>query len=120
LSGQKRGKLVINTHPDAESIDAHCGRCGAKVNRKYRQHKKLSNHPQGRPCGALLCWLFLECPGEAGRHKESYNAEELSLEARMNARVIGEADPNLAHVFRKERDPRSAEVDTLGEPVLLP
>jgi hypothetical protein len=119
LSNRKLGVLLINTHPQAESIDAHCGRCGGRLNRKYRAHKSRPSHHQGRPAGSLLAWLYLDCGGNEDVHKNRYDPLELPHESRINARAIGEADPTLAPIFAKERDPRDCELEYLGEPVPL-
>jgi hypothetical protein len=118
-SGEKLGFLLINTHAAAESIDAHCTRCGVRLNRKYREHKRRPGHHQGRPAGALLAWLFLKCEGQDTVHKDKFNPTELTLATRVRARTIGQSDPRLAPIFEKERAPRDAEIEQGGEPAEL-
>ena len=58
------GKILINTHRSATSLDAQCSRCLRRINRKYRPHASRGEaHQQGRPMGSLISWLQLTCNG---------------------------------------------------------
>ena len=97
---------------------AICGHCGIHVNRSYQQWRgkgKPENHPQGRPMGSLLAWLFSGCPGEG--HKEAMK-RDFGWETRNNARNHGIATGTLtmAYALERPRFPKEIE-DGLWEPL---
>ena len=100
-TGYQYGYILLNMHPDALSLDAHCDRCGAKVNRKFREHRKYgAAHHQGRPMGSLIAWLRLRCTGQ---HKADYCDEKLPFSDRARARTWGEEQEHLRFLFQEER-----------------
>ena len=100
-TGFDYGYILLNTHPDAMSLDAHCTRCGAKVNRKFREHRAFgAAHHQGRPMGSLIAWLRLRCTGQ---HKADYCDEKLPFSDRARARTWGEGQEHLRFLFQEER-----------------
>jgi hypothetical protein len=107
----EQGFILINDHPQALSLDAHCTECGVRINRRYREHAKLgSRHQQGRPMGSLIAWLLIDCEG-AERHRAMYSEAYLPLVIRQQARAWGQGEPHLANCFAKERDPFGFEGD---------
>jgi hypothetical protein len=103
-SGFSYGKIVHNTCVNALSLDAHCHRCGDRVNRRFREHGSRGiAHHQGRPMGSLIAWLRLECRG-SGLHKLDYCAEKLPLTDRASARGWGYGQAALRFLFEAERE----------------
>ena len=113
------GKILINKHPSALSLDAHCRTCHARVNRKFKKRPGAAGekHHQGRPMGSLLAWLHLPCDGNPAHHKNRYTGVMLPHDERRRLRLWGVALGTLAILFEKEREPRAGEPD--GEPVPL-
>ena len=100
------GKILINTHESATSLDAHCSRCTRRINRKYRAHASRGEaHQQGRPMGSLISWLQLTCNGDYNAHWLDYKPHKLPFEARLAARRWGVASGALTACFAKERPP---------------
>lgn len=101
-TGYNYGYILLNTHPNAMSLDAHCARCHAKVNRKFREHGAFgAAHHQGRPMGSLIAWLKLRC---TGRHKADYCDKMLPFSDRANARAWGQRQECLQFLFKEERN----------------
>lgn len=102
------GRIVVNFHESAMSLDAHCSHCTAKLNRKFLgSARRPESSPQGRPMGLLLCWLMQSCNGDASHHRRA--VASLSLEDRMAARIWGMSLGTLDMCFAKERPPRRDE-----------
>jgi len=103
-SGFRYGKILHNTHVNSLSLDAHCDRCGDKVNRRFREHGSRGiAHHQGRPMGSLIAWLKLECRG-SGLHKLDYCVKKLPLTDRASARGWGYGQAALRFLFEAERE----------------
>lgn len=111
------GRIVINLHPSAQSLDAHCDRCGARVNRKFLANPSRREAPQGRPMGSLLAWLRQDCTGSPAEHKALLDAFVLDYRTRLAAREWGQGLGTLADCFAKERQPWPSEGE---EPYRMP
>lgn len=97
------GKIRINTHPNAQSLDSECSRCGARKNKRYKANAKDPSGPQGRPMGAHILWLKL-CPGtDQQSHKDLWNDGDLPFSAREEERTFGEGLGTLSACFDRER-----------------
>jgi len=113
------GYITINKNINAMSLDAHCDRCRGAINRKFEEHAKLgSRRPQGRPMGALLAWLRLECTGDPDVHRALYDPINLPHVLRLEAREWGHNLGTLRSCFAAERQPFAHEVGL--EPLELP
>lgn len=110
-NGAEAGRILINLHPQAQSLDAHCGTCGSRLNRRFLARagagERASAHPQGRPMGALVAWLRLPCHGSRDDHRASY--AELSLQERQEARAWAQAQLAFQPLFERERPRRAGE-----------
>ncbi len=119
IDGKVVGKIIINTHPKSESLDAHCNICDCRINKKYRQHKNRPSHQQGRPMGSHLAWLCLKCLGDASSHRAMWDAAELPFVRKAKARTEGSQEDELQPCFAVERDTRPEEIADGGEPRCL-
>jgi hypothetical protein len=110
-TGTVLGRVLLNTHPQAMSLDGHCQRCGCRVNRRFlgRKGVRPGSHPQGRPLGALVAWLRRPCEGDQQGHRALWTAEELSLERRQEARQWAEGRVDFAALLERERAPGPGE-----------
>lgn len=102
----------------AQGLDAHCGRCGAKLNRRFLERTGRgvdATHPQGRPLGLLLAWLQEPCGGDALVHRSRVTT--VTAAERIAARAWGQTVGSLGPLFERERPRRAGEP---AEPVLAP
>jgi hypothetical protein len=117
------GNGYLKVRPSDASIDAHCTKCGNKVDRKSRAYDGDSTaikfRSQGRPVGFLLLWLQYDCEGDRGAHgragKHWSLLPGLKYADRCRLRQEARDRPELEDVFKAERDPWHEELGT-GEP----
>jgi hypothetical protein len=112
------GKIIINTHANAQSLDAHCGRCKAKTNRRFLARPGGGEHHQGRPLGSLIPWLDEDCHGDRAWHRSRYTDAALPNMQRVAVRAWAVSLGTLDAAFAKERPARPQEQPS-GEPVPL-
>lgn len=113
------GFILINEHPNAVSLDAHCAVCGCRVNKKFMAHRRLgARSSQGRPMGGLILWLQKGCTGNPVDHRRLWCADQLVWADRRHARAWGMAQAALAPAFAKERHAWDHEAEP--EPERLP
>ena len=110
MLGEHVGYLVYDKEGD--KFDAHCNvaRHYPSPNLKCHIHKQICK----KPLGYLIAWLF--CGGDCatrGPHMDKRfrrrDGQELSLENRVWARVIGGDQPELAMFFEIEGDLKPEE-----------
>ena len=111
----------------ASFLDAHCGQCRAKIDRKSISHPHVGNPPQprhrarGRPLGVMLLWLNYDCQGNKEAHKAQgprWAVEPgMRWPERCQLRSQAMADPAFAGLWECERDARPDEKN--GEPFEL-
>jgi hypothetical protein len=107
-AGEPLGRILINSHASAQSLDAHCSRCTARVNRTFRP-RAAGRSAQGRPLGALLAWLQVPCIGGAVEHRALWSSEALPFARRVAARASVQDDPDFASLRDMERPPWPGE-----------
>jgi len=101
-TGRHLGHIIMNEHPAAMSLDAHCRRCGVAIGRKYRARPGARQHHQGRPLASLLAWLHEPC---GANHRTKYREDVLTFALRDQFRTWAIAVPEFEPLRRKERDP---------------
>jgi hypothetical protein len=101
------GFILINS--GANSLDAHCGRCGSRKNRTFKPHRN-PNIGQGRPMGSLIAWLHM-CPGSKAGHDAVFNREHLSHEVHSHWHQWGRQFASLRLLFNLERPSFDGEDD---------
>ena len=111
--GARLGRILVNEHLSAQSLDAHCGRCSARVNRRYLPRKgpagpSGARQAQGRPVGALVAWLRQPCQGDACAHRAAWSSDVLTLQRREAARAWAEGQDCFSPLLQRER-PRGPE-----------
>ena len=109
-TGEVVGRVTINDHPRAMSLDMQCLTCGHVVSRRYLERsgvKDPSEYPQGRPMGTLLAWVQ-HCPGSAQKHKDAM-ADGFDYNCRKTLRCWHFEHNFCLVCFSEERDPWSHE-----------
>jgi hypothetical protein len=110
----------------AQSIDAHCRVCGAKLDRKFKEHPTAEERgplgrfrSQGRPLGLLMLWLSAPCTGNPDKHNKEFLKRwkvtpGFLWDQRSVLRDQYKDDPRFTRSCRSERAPWPEEAN--GEP----
>ena len=103
------------------SIDAACYICGATQDKTYHAFPR-ARQPHtlafGRPMGASLLWLSLDCGGELDAHVSKYCDRDLPRNLRKAKRLEAMQAGWFPELFALERPARADESD--GEPMAVP
>ena len=113
------GQILINRA--GNSLDALCYKCGAGFDRSWKERKGARQghtKAQGRPLGAELAWLSLDCDGDPEWHTSQFSNEGLPRQRRKDCRREALASGDFAEFFARERSPRGSESE--GEPAAVP
>lgn len=115
----EHGQILINRA--GNSLDCLCHACGAGFDRTWKKRqgaRQGHTKAQGRPLGSMLCWLHLDCGGDADWHSLMYSDAGLPRADRKARRRQAVDSSDFDALFEQERSPRGSESE--GEPLHVP